>query len=252
MKPPVEAPTSRQRRPFTSRPNASSAPASFTPPRETYGWSGARTSTARPRSTRVPALSTRAPRRSTSPASTSAWARARDGARPRVTSSWSRRTLPSTATTLGVERVGDDGEPLGDARDQAATRARRVRGTTWPSLHRAHAAPARALRGDVRRAPPSSPASRMTSGSSSTRRSKPSGPPAPVGHRVRAARARGSCRRRSSPGPPTTTGASPTTKSTRGRGLPATAALIARLALRASVDHHVLGARRRARSGHPA
>ena len=37
MNPPVEAPTSRQSRPATSTPNASSACASFSPPRETYG-----------------------------------------------------------------------------------------------------------------------------------------------------------------------------------------------------------------------
>ena len=37
MKPPVEAPTSSARRPATSSPSASSALASLTPPRETYG-----------------------------------------------------------------------------------------------------------------------------------------------------------------------------------------------------------------------
>ena len=37
MKPPVEAPTSSASRPRTSTPNASSAFASLSPPRETYG-----------------------------------------------------------------------------------------------------------------------------------------------------------------------------------------------------------------------
>ena len=43
MKPPVDAPTSRQSRPVTSIPNASSAFASLCPARETYG-GGASTS----------------------------------------------------------------------------------------------------------------------------------------------------------------------------------------------------------------
>ena len=40
VKPPVDAPTSSARRPVTSIPKTSSACASLTPPRPTYGWSG--------------------------------------------------------------------------------------------------------------------------------------------------------------------------------------------------------------------
>ena len=46
VKPPVEAPTSRQTRPAGSTPNASSACASFTPPRDTQGCGGVTSSAA--------------------------------------------------------------------------------------------------------------------------------------------------------------------------------------------------------------
>ena len=46
MKPPVEAPTSRQSRPATSTPSASSAFSSLIPPRETKGGGSATSSSA--------------------------------------------------------------------------------------------------------------------------------------------------------------------------------------------------------------
>ncbi len=109
VNPPVEAPASRQTRPAGSTPNASSAPASFSPPRDTYG-SGAISSTAREPSTRSPGFrSTRAaspdPTR-TRPPSSSAWARLRDPATPRSTSSSSRRTRG--ARRGRVEPVGSE------------------------------------------------------------------------------------------------------------------------------------------------
>ena len=95
MKPPVEAPTSRQTRPAGSIPNASSAAASLWPPRLTYG-SGCddrdrdvRRRRGRPACGRSRAASPSPTR--TLPARTSAWARLRDSASPRSTSSWSSR-----------------------------------------------------------------------------------------------------------------------------------------------------------------
>ncbi len=94
MKPPVEAPTSRQIRPAGSIANASSAAASLCPPRETYG-SGASTASTTEGSTRSPDLRSRRARSPsptrTRPARTRACARVRDSARPRSTSSWSSR-----------------------------------------------------------------------------------------------------------------------------------------------------------------
>ena len=96
VNPPVDAPTSRHTRPDGSTPNASRAPASFSPPRDTNGarsTSVERASRGRPgrpglRSVRAPSpVPTR-----TRPASSSAWARERVSARPWVTTSWSRRT----------------------------------------------------------------------------------------------------------------------------------------------------------------
>ena len=84
MKPPVEAPTSSARRPATSSPNASSALASLIPPRETYA--GASASSSRTSSgTSWPGFSARrrSGSRSTSPASTEAAARLREGNIPR-------------------------------------------------------------------------------------------------------------------------------------------------------------------------
>ena len=82
MKPPVDAPTSRQRSPAGSTANARSAVSSFSPPRDTYR-GGATSSTAAPAGTAVPALVTTAPSTSTRPAMISAWARLRDSVRPR-------------------------------------------------------------------------------------------------------------------------------------------------------------------------
>ena len=58
VKPPVEAPTSSARRPATSTPSVSSALASLTPPRETYG-GGPSTSSSTSASTSWPGFSAR-------------------------------------------------------------------------------------------------------------------------------------------------------------------------------------------------
>ncbi len=73
MKPPVDAPTSRQRRPAGSMPNASSALASFTPPRETNSGRSS-TATTASSATSWPGLAARSPAlpSRTSPASTAA------------------------------------------------------------------------------------------------------------------------------------------------------------------------------------
>ena len=90
VNPPVEAPTSRQTRPFGSTPSGTRAPTSLSPPRE--AWSGpAATAIGTASATRSPGFrSRRAPSPSptrTRPASTSAWARARDSTSPRSTRS---------------------------------------------------------------------------------------------------------------------------------------------------------------------
>ena len=92
VKPPVDAPTSRAVRPATTTPSASSACASLTPPRLTYGWSAAAKATLASSGTAVPAFDTVAPSTRTCPASTSARARARVGASPRSTTSASSLT----------------------------------------------------------------------------------------------------------------------------------------------------------------
>ena len=100
VKPPVDAPTSRQTRPVGSSPKASSAAGQFfaSPTDKFFGsrpgrgrrwgstnWSG--------RSATSPATRTR-------PARTIAWARCRDGTSPWATSAWSRRTRPSTISAI--------------------------------------------------------------------------------------------------------------------------------------------------------
>ena len=112
MKPPVEAPTSRQVRPAGSTPKASRAPSSFSPPRETKR-GGISTAMSTSASTRSPG---RRSRRAASPlptrmrpASSMAWARLRVSTRPRVTTSWSRRTrrargVPSPFSPRGARR----------------------------------------------------------------------------------------------------------------------------------------------------
>ena len=72
---------------MTSRPNASSACASLTPPRLTQGCSGPVTRTSACSDTIVPALAAARPSTSTLPARISACARSRDSTSPRRTSS---------------------------------------------------------------------------------------------------------------------------------------------------------------------
>src|SRR3954452_6744683 len=98
VKPPVEAPTSRQRRPAGSTPSASSALRSLIPPRETYG-GGASTPSSTSGSTSWPglaALASPGPSR-TWPAITAAAARLRDAKSPRSASRESRRTRATGA-----------------------------------------------------------------------------------------------------------------------------------------------------------
>ena len=107
VKPPVDAPTSRQTRPVGSISNASSAAASLWPPRETYGSRSTRSSGV-VGSTRSPGLRSRraaspSPTR-TLPASTSACARVRVSTRPRSTRSWSSRTRGRLAVA-GLTRL---------------------------------------------------------------------------------------------------------------------------------------------------
>src|SRR3954462_9454027 len=104
VKPPVDAPTSRQRRPAGAIPSASSALRSLIPPRDTYG-RGASTPSSTSGSTSCPGLAARAspgPRRPW-PAMTAAAARVREGKSPRSASKESRRTR-GTAGTLPAVR----------------------------------------------------------------------------------------------------------------------------------------------------
>src|SRR5829696_4822636 len=91
VKPPVEAPASRARRPATGTGKRSSAASSFSPPRPTKRGPGPTTSTACPGSTRWAGFEAGAPPTSTRPAATASRACSRVGARPRRTSSTSRR-----------------------------------------------------------------------------------------------------------------------------------------------------------------
>ena len=93
VKPPVDAPMSRQSRACTGMAKMSSACASFSPPRPTYGWSGETSETTMSGGTNVPGLSDVLDPACTCPAMISARARSRDGASPRSTSSVSRRTF---------------------------------------------------------------------------------------------------------------------------------------------------------------
>ena len=102
MKPPVEAPTSRQSRPAGSTPNASSAWASFSPPRETN---------------RGPALDARArPPRPPARRPSSARARARRGQRLRLRAALREPALDEedveSLLHAGLGRA--DGEPVDD------------------------------------------------------------------------------------------------------------------------------------------
>src|SRR5439155_1374592 len=104
VKPPVEAPTSRQTRPATFIWKASSAWTSFSPPRPTNGvrpW----TSTLASLATRAPALSTRLPSTSTSPARRRRAACSRLSTSPRSTSTRSIRTRATGLVTPFI--IGD-------------------------------------------------------------------------------------------------------------------------------------------------
>ena len=84
VKPPVEAPTSRQTRPEGSSAKASSAAASLTPPRDAHGW-GASASIDASSATSSDAFLSAAPPTLTSPAAIAACARARLEKKPRST-----------------------------------------------------------------------------------------------------------------------------------------------------------------------
>ena len=92
MNPPVEAPTSSADRPPGSIPKASSAFASFTPPRETNGGASA-TATSASSATSSPGFRAGRPATRTSPAITAAAARERDSNSPRSASRVSSRRL---------------------------------------------------------------------------------------------------------------------------------------------------------------
>ena len=140
MKPPVEAPTSRQSRPAGSTPSASSACASFSPPRETKRGGaldlelGVLVDLLRP--------ACRSP--GTRPARTSACACARLSASPRSTSRTSsrffmrhgvarsdgatrRRTLAGVAERSPSDASRSSDARIGDGARRAATRRVRVR-----------------------------------------------------------------------------------------------------------------------------
>jgi hypothetical protein len=106
VKPPVDAPASRQRLPATSKPgNAARAPASLCPPRDTYcGPASASSATVTGASlvTWVAGLDATWPPTATRPAAISSAACSRDLARPRRTSSAS--SLPRTVTPAGQVR----------------------------------------------------------------------------------------------------------------------------------------------------
>ncbi len=114
VKPPVDAPASRQRLPATSRPeNAASAPASLCPPRDTYcgpASASSATVTAASLATWVAGLAATWPPIATRPAAISSAACSRDLASPRRTSSAS--SLPR-AVTAAVLRLRSPCVPLG-------------------------------------------------------------------------------------------------------------------------------------------
>src|SRR5262249_23463973 len=94
-----EAPASSTRRPATDSPKASSALASFVPPRETYWGPAPRTVIGSPVSTRRADVVAGIPATATRPSPMRRAAAVRESARPRRTSSTSSRRLP-TATRI--------------------------------------------------------------------------------------------------------------------------------------------------------
>ena len=155
MKPPVEAPASRARRPSTRSPrgtNAASAPASLCPPRETYSGSSSsgRTTTAALVSTCVAGLAAVVPPTVTRPAAMSWLACSRERASLRRTSSASSRRR-GTCQLRGYGRPGTPrpgtgpeawpGTGPGAGRSRAVRVSRRPRCTSsytsvWPETAR--------------------------------------------------------------------------------------------------------------------
>ena len=162
VKPPVDAPTSTPRRPATSTPNASSAPASLRPPRDTYGAGGAVSAIGSSPATWRAGLVAGAPPTSTRPAVTASTARARLGARPRRTSSASRRRRTAAVN------------PPWPTRPSSSPRAP----TSWPpwwslflaALHLAFEARDVGLGGDTRASRAGAATSRRISDCSSSER----------------------------------------------------------------------------------
>src|SRR5512133_1798557 len=107
VKPPVDAPTSSAAAPPGSIPKVSSAPESFSPPRDTKRGPSV-TSIDAPSRTAAPALLTRCPSTDTLPARTAARACSLDGARPRLTSSTS---ILRVAICMSAPGVTDGVEP---------------------------------------------------------------------------------------------------------------------------------------------
>ena len=110
MKPPVDAPTSRQSRPVGSTPNASSACASFSPPRETNRGGRSTVELARPRRPAARACRSRGRARrarAPAPARGSPRARARRAGR-RAASSPSTRVSPVRADRSAVRTIVEE------------------------------------------------------------------------------------------------------------------------------------------------
>ena len=128
MKPPVDAPASRQRAPATATPKWSRAPISLCAPREAHCRSSdSCTVTGVSRSTTVAGFPARTPRTATRPCSISSAACCRERASPRRTSSASRRARVTTAVTTGRT-------PRSWHRRRARARVRRA-----PARRRRHA-----------------------------------------------------------------------------------------------------------------
>ena len=106
MKPPVEAPASRARRPSTATAKPSRAASSFSPPRPTKRGGSPRMSTGSPGATRRAGLVAMAPPTVTLPASIRAWACWRESTRPRRTSSASSRRRAASYLAAGFLAAG--------------------------------------------------------------------------------------------------------------------------------------------------
>src|SRR5277367_4059475 len=109
VKPPVELPTSRQIFPEGERAKSVRAPSSFRPPRLTYFCGSPMSSMRASVGTWVPGLESFWPLTRTLPARRRAWARSREGARPRSKMRTSRRVLLGCFTLIGVRRISCGG-----------------------------------------------------------------------------------------------------------------------------------------------